>query len=379
MQVQILPGIFDVNPADCTICKPVRLRIERPKDSKKAGSLPDFGSFTVSVRSLRIPSYRLHKPTGRAVVTLSGRDHYLGEYGTPESRAEYDRLVAEWLAYGRTLPRSASANGSDLTVNELLLKFVEWAESYYRKGGRVTGEVSNIKYAVRTLRELYGSTPARDFGPIQLKTTRQAVIETGLCRNEVNRRTRIVVRAFKWAVSEGMIPPSVHHGLCRLEPTGVRHRGLPLRRSGDDGRLPIRRPLSGVRQTSRSDSSRRNQANPRGRAGAVQDLLLGIQYGMGAASLAVGSASRRPMPGVAPAPSGDLPEFWRWSDGAESHAMLLNRLHTVFGWTVRIGPDANPRSLRNFPCQANGAEMLRLACCLATERGVSSWPRFTMP
>ena len=51
--------------------------------------------------------------------------------------------------------------------------------------------------------------------------------------------------------------------------------------------------------------------------------------------------------------------------------MLLNRLHTVFGWTVRVGPDANPRSLRNFPCQANGAEMMRLACCLATERGVS--------
>src|SRR5262249_60458034 len=32
--------------------------------------------------------------------------------------------------------------------------------------------------------------------------------------------------------------------------------------------------------------------------------------------------------------------------------------------------EANPRSLRNFPMQANGAEMLRLACCLATERGI---------
>jgi hypothetical protein len=65
------------------------------------------------------------------------------------------------------------------------------------------------------------------------------------------------------------------------------------------------------------------------------------------------------------------PRFWAWSDGAESHAMFLNRLHTVFGWTVRVGADANPRSFRNFPCQANGAEMLRLACCLATEGGVA--------
>ena len=55
----------------------------------------------------------------------------------------------------------------------------------------------------------------------------------------------------------------------------------------------------------------------------------------------------------------------------ETHAMLLGHLHTVFGWTIRVGTDANPRSLRNFPCQANGAEMLRLACCLATERGIS--------
>jgi DNA polymerase I len=65
------------------------------------------------------------------------------------------------------------------------------------------------------------------------------------------------------------------------------------------------------------------------------------------------------------------PAFWRWSDGVESYAMLLNLLHTVFGWTVRVGPDANPCSLRNFPCQANGAEMMRLACCLTTERGVN--------
>jgi hypothetical protein len=62
--------------------------------------------------------------------------------------------------------------------------------------------------------------------------------------------------------------------------------------------------------------------------------------------------------------------FWRWSDAAERHAMLLGLLHTVFGWTVRVGSDANPRSLRNFPCQGNGAEMLRLACSLATERGL---------
>jgi DNA polymerase I len=67
--------------------------------------------------------------------------------------------------------------------------------------------------------------------------------------------------------------------------------------------------------------------------------------------------------------------FWAWSERIVDHAMLFGSAHTVFGWTVRVGnpdkeklkPGGAARSLRNFPMQANGAEMLRLACCLATE------------
>jgi DNA polymerase I len=62
--------------------------------------------------------------------------------------------------------------------------------------------------------------------------------------------------------------------------------------------------------------------------------------------------------------------FWRWSDSVVDHAKLTGELHTVFGWTLHGCCGANPRSLRNFQMQAHGAEMLRLACCLATERGV---------
>jgi DNA polymerase-1 len=45
-------------------------------------------------------------------------------------------------------------------------------------------------------------------------------------------------------------------------------------------------------------------------------------------------------------------------------------LRTVFGWQVVAGDDPNPRSFMNFPMQSNGAEMLRLACCFGTERGI---------
>ena len=61
--------------------------------------------------SQRIPSYRLHKPTGLAVVTIDGRDFYLGPHGTEESHGEYDRMIQEWLLNGRKSPSA----GNDIT------------------------------------------------------------------------------------------------------------------------------------------------------------------------------------------------------------------------------------------------------------------------
>ena len=63
-------------------------------------------------------------------------------------------------------------------------------------------------------------------------------------------------------------------------------------------------------------------------------------------------------------------QFWCWSDAAVDHAVLTGSITTTFGWPLHVGPNFNPRSLRNFPCQANGAEMLRLAACFATEQGI---------
>ena len=166
------------------------------------------------VHAIKAPSYRLHRPSGQAVVTIDGRDLYLGRHDTPASRAEYDRLIAEWLAGGRRLPSSAA--GGDVTVNELMLAYHRHAQSYYVKDGEPTSEVRNVGLALRPVRQLYGHTPAKAFGPLALKAVRQSMIGAGLCRNEVNKRVRHVARAFKWGVGEELIPPSVHHGLKAL-------------------------------------------------------------------------------------------------------------------------------------------------------------------
>jgi hypothetical protein len=54
----------------------------------------------------RVPSYRRHRPSGQAVITLDGRDIYLGKWSTKASRAKYDPLIGEWLASGRCLPNA---------------------------------------------------------------------------------------------------------------------------------------------------------------------------------------------------------------------------------------------------------------------------------
>src|SRR3954453_5623607 len=69
-------------------------------------------------RRRRPPSYRHHKGTGQAVVTLNGKDFYLGVHGTPASKQKYDRLIAEWYANGRqVMPKGAAAKA--ITVNEI--------------------------------------------------------------------------------------------------------------------------------------------------------------------------------------------------------------------------------------------------------------------
>lgn len=191
----------------------------------------------MSKRVPRTPDYRLHRPTGQAVVTLNGRDFYLGKYGTPASRADYDRLIAEWLQNGRRLPSAPGAGPSDLSVAELLVQYIEHCDVYYRRDGEPTGEADNIRYAVRPLDRLYGHTMARHFGPPAREAVRAAMVGDGLCRKEMNRRVRHVIRVFGWGVENELVPPSVHHGLKAVQSfkkdrSGARE-SAPVRPVGD--------------------------------------------------------------------------------------------------------------------------------------------------
>ncbi len=167
-------------------------------------------------RQPRTPTYRLHRPSGLAVVTIGGRDVYLGEHGSPKSRAEFDRLIAEWLLNGRQSTHAPRDNPDDLTIAELCDRYLDWAEGYYRKLGEATSEMDNVKRAIRTLREIYAHTAARDYGPLALKATRNRWVDEGITRLGCNRLTGIVKRIIRWGCEHEFLPPTVYHGLTAV-------------------------------------------------------------------------------------------------------------------------------------------------------------------
>jgi integrase len=171
-----------------------------------------------------IPSYRLHKQSGQAIVTLTDgsghrRDVLLGQYGSAESQAEYARVLAEWQSNGRRLPRGAS---TCLTVTEMISRYWRWAQGYYLDDeGNPGQELDNLKVALRPLRKLYGHIPAKDFGPLALRAVQDELVGRGLSRNVVNARLNRIKRCFKWAASCELIPAGVYAALRTV--TGIRH------------------------------------------------------------------------------------------------------------------------------------------------------------
>src|SRR3954469_2693898 len=157
-------------------------------------------------RSNRPPSYRRHKARSCAVVTIDGRNHYLGPYGSPESHDRYARLIAEWRTrqplprFGRGLPSPA------LSVNELILAYFRHAQAYYVKDGRPTSEQDNIRQALRFVRKLYGASPATEFGPVALKDVRRAMIDAGRSRKLINKDVHRIRAMFRWAAAEELYP-----------------------------------------------------------------------------------------------------------------------------------------------------------------------------
>jgi DNA polymerase-1 len=100
-------------------------------------------------------------------------------------------------------------------------------------------------------------------------------------------------------------------------------------------------------------------------------VVLGIQYGLGARSLAVriGILIYEACEILARLQA----RFCRFEDYIRSvidHAGIDLEVSTPFDWRLRSPSGTNPRTLRNFPMQSTGSEILHVLCVLAERRGI---------
>lgn len=156
-----------------------------------------------------VPTYRLHKPSGQAVVAVQTADGtrkmlYLGVYGTPESRKEYERVLATLRTSPILKSSKLPAGPGSLTINEALLLYSKHVSSYYPPDS-ARGHFD----ALKAVRLLAGDLLLREFTPKIFKLVRQTYIDARNSRTTVNGRAGRIVLFVKWCVGEELAEPNL--------------------------------------------------------------------------------------------------------------------------------------------------------------------------
>ncbi len=158
----------------------------------------------------QLPKLRHHRASGRAYAVLNGKAVYFGKHDTPEATENYRQYMSKWLSTGGLV----EVDNESITVKEVVARYWRFAQRYYvHNDGTQTGEVNNIRQALRPLKELFGHSKAIDFGPLALRSVRQRMIDMGWCRTNINRMIDRIKRLFRWATEHELLPSSVYEAL----------------------------------------------------------------------------------------------------------------------------------------------------------------------
>ncbi len=194
-------------------------------------------------RKRQPPSYRPRKGYDQAIVTLTDsvtryrKDYWLGQYGSPESRELYHRVLAQWESGGRRLPVTLDDKPADIaqvSVAEVLAAYWKWATGHY-----ASKELSCVRMVIRLVRKMFGSSPAADFGPNRLRLVRDQMIlgddyadppRKPWARPTINHNVHRLIAMFKWAASHEMVPATVYE---RLKTVPALRRGATPAREPD--------------------------------------------------------------------------------------------------------------------------------------------------
>lgn len=152
-------------------------------------------------RTPRTPSYRVHRPSGQAIVGIEGKTFYLGPWGSPASREEYDRIIGRWMSNGRHLPRDGHGV-APITIAELVERYVPHAEETYPTN--VSAIAATCRYLVRHC----GRTSVAGFDSLDVKAIVAKMIDDGLSRTYINDHIARIKRLFGWAVAARLADPA---------------------------------------------------------------------------------------------------------------------------------------------------------------------------
>ncbi len=158
-------------------------------------------------KSISPPKYRLHKARDLAVVTINGKDHYLGKYGSAQSHETYAHLLAKWRQ--GLCPDAAEEPKTPVTIAELTLAYWEYCRVYYSRDGKPNGRTAVVRCAMQAVNGSYADLEVSNFGPLKLQVVRQKLIDRKLSRRYINDLVFTTVAMFKWAVSQEIIAGSV--------------------------------------------------------------------------------------------------------------------------------------------------------------------------
>lgn len=181
------------------------------------------------------PSIQSHI-SGQSVVRIASRDYYLGKHGSPESHARYAVLLSEYQKNCCKLPdgfdskelaeRANAVFGPQTKIVEthqantpILVKHLTAA---YREHAMIAydkskSELRRILLLCNELDEQDGSMHADEYGPRALQKQRQRWVDSGKARRYCNRLTNLVIRMYRWSVSQELVTENAWSRLRSLD------------------------------------------------------------------------------------------------------------------------------------------------------------------
>jgi hypothetical protein len=164
-----------------------------------------------------LPKYCRLNDRNIAFYWRDGKRVYLpGHYGSPESKEAYNKQMASLLDHRNDevveKKKLRSCTIKDITVAEIIARFLQHAEVYYVKNGKQTDTAYQYKVATQPIMddEKFCGLQASKFTQSKLKSIQEKMVDSGLARKTVNARIDKIKTVFKWAVGEELIEPEVH-------------------------------------------------------------------------------------------------------------------------------------------------------------------------